>query len=156
MKGHSITPRFAEKAFDNPKYQYNFYLICNHNITQYVSYKIEFGSTNDRSVKHTRAFRIRFSISRRSVGFQKRYPQDLYGWTNLGSQAQGRVVFWVMPTRIRQFTLIRARIIHDGAFSFRALSPYSNAGGFGENLTLAGMDEDSVCIGDIVRIGSSR
>jgi len=36
------------------------------------------------------------------------------------------------------------------------LSPYSNAGGFGENLTLAGMDEDSVCIGDIVRLGSSR
>src|SRR5258708_29330750 len=55
----------CRKAFDNPKYQYNFYLICNHNITQYVSDKIEFGSTNDRSVKHTRAFRIRFSISRR-------------------------------------------------------------------------------------------
>ena len=62
MKGHSITPRYAEKAFDNPKYQYNFYLICNHSITQYVSYKIEFGSTNDRSVKHTRAFRIQGTL----------------------------------------------------------------------------------------------
>ena len=40
MKGHNITPRFAEKAFDNPKYPYNFYFICNHNITQYVSYRI--------------------------------------------------------------------------------------------------------------------
>ena len=48
-------------------------------------------------------------------GFPEEIPQDLYGWTNLGSQAQGRVVFWVMPTRIRQFTLIRARIIQDGA-----------------------------------------
>ena len=44
-------------------------------------------------------------------GFPEEIPQDLYGWTNLGSQAQGRVVFWVMPTRIRQFTLIRARKI---------------------------------------------
>ena len=62
MKGHSITPRFAEKAFDNPKYKYNVYFICKHNITQYVSYKIEFGSTNDRSVKHTRAFRIQGTL----------------------------------------------------------------------------------------------
>ena len=52
-------------------------------------------------------------------------------------------------------TLIRARIIHDGAVSFRALSPYSMRR-FGENLTLARMDEDSVCIGDIVGLGSSR
>ena len=62
MKGHSITPRFAEKALDNPKYQYNIYFICNHNIAQYVSYKIKFGSTNDRSVKHTRAFRIQGTL----------------------------------------------------------------------------------------------
>jgi hypothetical protein len=29
-------------------------------------------------------------------------------------------------------------------------------GAFGENLTLAGVDEDSVCIGDIYRIGDVR
>ena len=57
-----MAPRFAEKAFDNPKYKYNVYFICKHNITQYVSYKIEFGSTNDRSVKHTRAFRIQGTL----------------------------------------------------------------------------------------------
>ena len=39
---------------------------------------------------------------------------------------------------------------------FSSLESLFHAGGFGENLTLAGMDEDSVCIGDIVRLGSSR
>ena len=30
------------------------------------------------------------------------------------------------------------------------------AGGFGENLTLSGLDEDTVCIGDVFDIGSAR
>ena len=39
---------------------------------------------------------------------------------------------------------------------FRSDFSREHISGFGENLTLAGMDEDSVCIGDIVRLGSSR
>src|SRR5271167_1836098 len=58
-------------------------------------------------------------------GLPEEIPQDLYGWTNLGSQAQGRVVFWVMPTRIRQFTL-----------TFHKITPGEGAGARFEQLDL--------------------
>ena len=35
-------------------------------------------------------------------------------------------------------------------------TPLLHAGGFGENLTVSGLDEDTTCIGDVFAIGSAR
>jgi MOSC domain-containing protein YiiM len=68
-----------------------------------------------------------------NVAFQVRSRRGLYFWTDLELQVD---------------TVRNARLISD------RIANAFHAGGFGESFTLTGVDEETVCIGDIIRVGS--